>query len=127
MGKTTETAAVAMRQPPTREEVLRQMRRLGSVVKFPPDPLAAEEFVKAFGGASWNDEHLRSTVDCLIETVKDGRLTIADVHRIAYEKRPADAGIPAGCERCGGTGFVSLDKDGLSYAKPCECRAGETA
>jgi DNA replication protein DnaC len=30
----------------------------------------------------------------------------------------------AACERCGGTGFEIVDKDGREYAAPCACRRG---
>lgn len=30
--------------------------------------------------------------------------------------------LPAGCELCGGTGFVIVDRDGASRARPCACR-----
>ena len=29
----------------------------------------------------------------------------------------------AACERCGGTGFEIVDKDGREFAQPCSCRA----
>lgn len=30
------------------------------------------------------------------------------------------------CEQCGGTGFLYVERDGVTYAQPCSCRAART-
>lgn len=97
-----------------------QVRRLSGHPRFPRDPVAGRELVKALFDHARSDAHAKRTVDALIESPGHNCLP-DDITRAAWSLLEDDEKKPAGrdCPRCFGSGFVTVVRGGYEGAEPC--------
>lgn len=102
-----------------------QLSRLSQKRNRPQTPEAMRELIRAL------QEICRSELDCheVISEALDYEFhpEPMELRRLAWQlKQPAWSPTESKCG-CGGVGFITVCRDGYSYARPCVCRGGKNA
>lgn len=90
----------------------------------------AVELVRVIGTYADDEDHLTEAIDRILDNCEWYPLP-AILKAALIQTRPAsirDGGatnptdfVPHGCARCGFTGYVTVKRGGIEYAKRCEC------
>ena len=101
-----------------------QVKRLSMLLGFPRDSEdAMTDLIDAVQCAA-TDKQAEDCIAAFLDTSEaDSRCPLAPaLRRWIYDHQDASKQRVAGCPHCKGTGYLIVERGGLTGAKDCECR-----
>lgn len=97
-----------------------QVERLSCLPRYPDLDAGRAELIRALKESARSESHARRTIDALVRGERCA--TPGEIRDTAWSLLTDNERNTVGCDRCGGTGFISFVRNGYDCAAPCSCR-----
>lgn len=104
------------------EFALSQAERLSALPFFPILDQGRFELARTLRDSTENEQHAKAVIDECVGF--DDCPTPATLRSVAARLAPAKPDSSKGCPYCGGTGWIVIERNGLSGASQCSCVTG---